>query len=338
MAQSKRIGFRFRRLGVQVPLIVNFLNEMSGRSALSKLQQDVPHFLQRYCRNNFLNASYQQVLTGLTGSQQRLKPTYVRNPLASSSLLCSYIRHKVIRKHENAEKMSKRIFRMLGPRNKIWTGYEPLSPKLSLLQDSIASLKSRLPLLAMGNPDIYEESKRSLSKLLEIDSVLSKLEDDFHPLSMYPGMRPRLLDPTLPWSSAYLNSAMQGNASSIRGMMIRIGGPRKDNKAGSRKKMIGSSSLNSVDFVAGEASQVQLPSKMGIFGLNIRIAYCLRNRLANKETKVLALNVPRYKVDRDILGRLTCESTVFGFGNSMTLKDAALFRKEDELCAKLDAC
>ena len=39
------------------------------------------------------------------------------------------------------------------------------------------------------------------------------------------------------------------------------------------EKSVGAVSINSVDYVLAEESKVQIPSKLGIFGLYVRIVY-----------------------------------------------------------------
>ena len=310
---------------------------MAARRVSAKLQLDNEKLIRLSTRQQFFNLAFESVLNSLTGSEQKLRPIYVRNPLASASLLCSYIRHKVIRKHESTEKMSRRIFRLFGPRNKIWSAIEPVFPKRILLDDTVASLKARLPVLEAGRPEDYEEANKILGRLEEISKELLESKEAYQATSLFPSMKPRLLDPSLPWSSAYIGTAIQGNTSALRGLMIKITGPKKDTKAGSIKKQLGASSLNSVGLISGEMAQAQLPSKVGIFGLKVRIAYTLKSRLASLNTKVLAMTVPKYKLDTDLLGRPMQEATVFGFSNSMNQNDISLLDEQNRLCDILDS-
>src|ERR1700733_5484715 len=94
-----------------------------------------------FSRSHYQKFLYGKVLSRLNGNGTDLKPEFVHNPLASPSLLCSFLRNKVIRKHESAERMAKRIFGLLSPRNRIWQAIEPVSAQKQVLQETVYHLK-----------------------------------------------------------------------------------------------------------------------------------------------------------------------------------------------------
>ena len=311
---------------------------MSLREVGAKLIAANERKLQLYSRHNFLRLLNGAILSELAGSEQRMRPMFVKNPLSSATLLGSFIRNKVIRKREDAPTMRKRIFRLLSPRNRIWNAMEPIVTKRRLLEETITALERRVEYLSLGNPVAGREATETLAKLKNIRDILSKHSDEYQAVSLFPGIMPRLDDPSIPWSSAYQTSSqLQGNSSSIRGISIRIAGPKRDQRADAQKKSVGVPSIKSIGLVASEHSQAQMPSKAGTYGLDVRISYCLQRRLASISTKVPAFAVPAYKRDRNVVGEPLDRATVFGFNSCMTRRDKDLLDEEDRLCALLSS-
>lgn len=89
-----------------------------------------------------------------------------------------------------------------------------------------------------------------------------------------------------PLQSSLLSSSASSAIPKLRGFSIRLAGPRKGNRALTWERSVGAISTNSVDYVIAEEDKCQLPSKMGTFGLTVRIVY---ERVAERPLSGVAL-------------------------------------------------
>lgn len=137
--------------------------------------------------------------------------------------------------------------------------------------------------------EAYPDNINLKNRLLQMDSTVRKLgtlresmsadvSGNLHPDSLLTGSRASLT----PSEAALLPSPL----STIRGVLIRIKGPRKGNRAIKLQKAAGRVSVNSVDYVNAEECNIQLPSKLGIFGLYIRLVYSKTDRLLSPYSRL----------------------------------------------------
>lgn len=77
-------------------------------------------------------------------------------------------------------------------------------------------------------------------------------------------------------------AALPSPAGALRGILLRIKGPKRGNRCEVWQRAAGRISTNSVKYVVSEEAKLQIPSKMGTFGLTVRIVYSTRDRLISE--------------------------------------------------------
>lgn len=120
-----------------------------------------------------------------------------------------------------------------------------------------------------------------------INNLEPTVTGNLHPDSLLAGEKVSMT----PTEAALLPSP----AGTIRGVLIRVKGPRKGNRAIKQQKSSGRVSINSVGYVNYEECNLQLPSKLGIYGLYIRLVYSKLDRLVSPYAKLPVLDSPDFK-------------------------------------------
>ena len=124
-----------------------------------------------------------------------------------------------------------------------------------LFNDVLSSLeteKSMLELRKKYGLATNTENEKYISSLRYVTSLM----EDTRAFSMYP-----------------VPSHSQSETPALKGLSVRLAGPRRGNRAVVFKKAIGSSSTNSVGLVVYDEAKAQVPGKMGTYGLCIKIVY-----------------------------------------------------------------
>jgi hypothetical protein len=145
----------------------------------------------------------------------------------------------------------------------------------------------------------FEEfNKAAREELKEIQTVLHKLSlaqkhladtvsGSLHPSTLLQGDRVFLT----PTEAAQLPSP----SATIRGILIRIKGPRRGNRSMVWQKSAGRISTNSVKYVVAEEAKLGIPSKLGVFGLTVRIVYARMNRLIEPRARLDVIDTPNFR-------------------------------------------
>lgn len=331
---------------------------------LQRVTQNVTKKIYRNSVAQFENAVQDSVVSMLTGSTIRYKPLPVKSPLASASLFCSFLRHKVIRKNEFPGFMIKKVLQLLQPRSHLWNAQEWPEGRKRLLVEMILSLQRRLQFLnhkknfyakfvAARTPSslsaVHEEVDSLLVKIDSLKQLLASMQapTDVVYTSLYPSTHATnslhssfvSMTPGIA-AQASLYSNLNGYRKVV-GMSIRIAGPRKGNRRMVWRKSIGASSTNSVGLVVSEASQVQLPSRIGVFGIQVKIVYAKRERLASEKFACLPMvdnssGPDAATATATAAGKgLRKREPLFGFGTS-TLRNTRGWDREDRLIGLLN--
>lgn len=228
----------------------------------------------------------------LSGTFVQLKTKVVNNLLTSSSLMTNYYQHLMIRNGEiMSQSFIRKILGILDPKHPTWKysydqkvakfpQYESALRKLALEKKS---LEVKFKIFNEGNNHSEEENRldernQIKARILKVEETINKMRlileymEQSYQGSMHPdpgainfseedvGAKGNfLVGPNSPWR--------------IRGMMIRIAGANKGQRAQAWKKYVGSYSMNSVGFVNAEESKVQMLTQQGTYGLTIRIIW-----------------------------------------------------------------
>lgn len=219
----------------------------------------------------------------MSGTFINLRTSIVDNYLVSPSLMTNYYQHFMIR---NGEVMSqpfiRKIMGILDPKNQAWKySYNQKSALLPQYEAAIKKLRhdkkcleAALNILCPDNE--IEEISQVKAQILKVEETINRIMMilEFMEPTYQGSMHPDpgainfsdenipgnfLVGPNSPWR--------------IRGMMIRIAGANKGQRAQSWKKYAGSYSINSVGFVNSEESKVQMLTKHGTFGLTVRVLW-----------------------------------------------------------------
>lgn len=232
----------------------------------------------------------EKVTQNLSGSGlSAVFPHYTNSLLSSASLMASHIKNRLIRNQESISSMVLRNIVGLGEmRNSIWKHNTSQDARKLQIGQAIDSLELRKELIQIQSEALPDNAALK-NRALQMDATLKKLRllneymasdvaGNIHPDSLLTGARASLT----PSEAALLPSPL----STIRGVLIRVKGPRKGNRALKLQKAAGRVSVNSVNYVNSEECNIQLPSKLGIFGLYIRLVYSKMDKLLSPHTKI----------------------------------------------------
>jgi hypothetical protein len=187
----------------------------------------------------------------------------------------------------------RRTLDYVGERNGVWEHDTDQSARRVQCDQVINYLENRQKILLLKlkfNEDSLklkkelEDVKEELQKLKLVTIHLqARVRGNLHPASLLQGDRVFLT----PTEAAQLPSP----SATVRGILVRIRGPRRGNRAWTWQKSAGRISTNTVDYVVAEEAKIGIPSKLGIFGLTVRIVYTRRNRLVDCRTPLNVLDV-----------------------------------------------
>lgn len=264
--------------------------ELSVKFAKEMLTQG--HHLQ-------YQSSLQHISSALSGSGLvKLSPHYTPSPLSSATLLGTYLKNRLLRNQESLTPLTiRKIIGLADAKNSVWNhSTSQLGRKLQLNQimDSLA-LKKQALVLRLGfhgeNTSLQRElhqTEQDIRKTgLLLDFINPKVIGNLHPDSLLANDKASMT----PSEMAQLPSP----SGTIRGILIRLRGPRKGNRAIKYQTSAGRVSINSVDYVVAEECTLQIPSKLGIFGLYIRVVYSKTDRLIDPKSKLRLLENPSFK-------------------------------------------
>lgn len=257
-------------------------------SAVSVVREFLNHGHQLKLKQNS-----ETILSTLHGHSVRIQPHFTPTVLSSATLATSYIKNWIIRNQESINGGTiRRILGISDYKHAIWKyKLDQSSRKMQysqVLKDMELEEHKLVTLLKFKAED--QDLKRNLNRLqdnMKHVRMSLKLMKDTVSGSLHPEAQLNLNEnenSTNSFNSLNLNSSSSASAVAsskaneadqlkIRGLLIRIAGPRKGNRAMSWERSVGAVSVNSVDYVISEESKVQLPSKLGIFGLYLRIVY-----------------------------------------------------------------
>lgn len=241
----------------------------------------------------------QHISSALSGSGLvKIVPHYTPSPLSSATLLGTYLKNRLLRNQESLTPQTiRKIIGLADAKNSVWSHTtSQLGRKLQLSQviDSLALKKEALELRLAVNPDnaglqreLYGTEQDIRKAGLLLDFLSPKVSGNLHPDSLLANDKASMT----PSEMAQLPSP----AGTIRGILIRLKGPRKGNRAIKYQMSAGRVSINSVDYVVAEECTLQIPSKLGIFGLYIRIVYSKTDRLIDSKARLRLLEDPMFK-------------------------------------------
>ena len=237
----------------------------------------------RLTRHKIQEDGFAKLARLMSGTFINLKTTVVDNYLASASLMTNYYQHLMIR---NGEVMSqsfiRKIMGILDAKHSAWKySYDQKVPKAPQYEEAIKKLEltkkcleAKLKVYDTDNePEEVSQTKAQILKAEETINrmrlILEFMEPNYQG-SMHPD----------PGAVNFNDESIKGNFLvgpnspwRIRGMLIRIAGASKGQRAQSWKKYAGSYSINSVGFVNSEESKVQMITKQGTYGLTVRIVW-----------------------------------------------------------------
>ena len=210
------------------------------------------------------------VLSTLHGNPICIKPHFTSSVLSSATLTTSYIKNHLIRNQESLNGGTiRKILGLTDYKHQAWKFKLDQSTRKSQYQEVLKELefeeKKLLHLIKFKCEELEElEGKlaRVQESLKQVKMTLKLMKDTVIG-SLHP--EPRNTD------SVEDEIVKDQDRLKIRGMLVRIAGPRKGNRAMTWEKSVGAISVNSVDYVVSEESKVQIPSKLGIYGLYVRI-------------------------------------------------------------------
>lgn len=262
--------------------------KLVGSNAFTNLNKQEATRILAEGHHRFQQGHMQRVATALGASGANLlHPHYTVSPLSSASLLASYIKHRILRNLESpTPAIIRRTLDLVSEKHPIWTHHSPQSPRRIQCEQVLRHLEMREKVLNFRVKFEDEKGGKTLTELETVRNHLSKLrlllgkcmEDgtvkgSLHPASIQQDER-IFLTPT---EAAKLPSP----SATIRGILIRLKGPRRGNRAMTWQKSAGRISTNSVKYVVSEEAKLQIPSKLGVYGLTIRIVYARHNRLVD---------------------------------------------------------
>lgn len=247
-------------------------------------------------QNNMRDSALDVAGTGMTGSNINFKSILVQSPLTSASLFCSYIRNYVIRKDELPNTIVNRIFGLVHQKSPIWNTLDTSELKYSQMQESSTALKLALnglrakAAIQSRNHEAqmqFIDTQVKLNNMKKLIAAMNRPESSVY-TSIYPCNTTSIEAPSMsPSMSNIASKNLHINGyKRILGVYIRISGPRRGNRKRVWRKSVGATSTTDPSSVVFEEAQAQLPSKIGTFGLKVKIVYSRKDRLINPNTKL----------------------------------------------------
>lgn len=221
-----------------------------------------------------LKQNVETVLSTLHGNPLRIQPHFTPSVLSSATLTTSYIKNHLIRNQDSLNGGSiRKILGLTDYKHQVWKFKLDQSQRKTQYKEVLTELefeeKKLLTLIKFKFGNV-EELKGKLSRVQEnmknVKMTLKLMKD-----TLTGSLHPEPRNTELTSSIETIDSV--NDQLKIRGLLIRLAGPRKGNRAMTWEKSVGAVSINSVDYVVAEESKVQIPSKLGIFGLYVRIVY-----------------------------------------------------------------
>lgn len=239
-----------------------------------------------------LKQNLETVLSTLHGHPLRIQPHFTPSVLSSATLTTSYIKNFLIRNQESINGGSiRRILNLTDYKHAAWkynldqsyrkAQYEAVLKGMEFEEQKLVTLLK----FKRSDAGLLQKLAQVQENVKQVKMTI-KLMKDTVTGSLHPEPRNNELAST--FTSAKTESSTSTSAGSdsplkIRGLLIKLAGPRKGNRAMKWEKSVGAVSTNSVDYVIAEESKVQIPSKLGIFGLYVRIVY---QKLAQNPTSI----------------------------------------------------
>jgi hypothetical protein len=225
-----------------------------------------------------LKQNVETILSTLHGNPLRIQPHFTPSVLSSATLTTSYIKNHLIRNQESLNGGTiRKILGLTDYKHQAWKFKLDQSTRKVQYKEVLNELefeaRKLVTLIKFKCGNVNElEGKLSLvqENMKHVKMTLKLIKDTFTG-SLHPEPRNNELPSTSTGNSNTLEEV--NDKLKIRGMLIRLAGPRKGNRAMTWEKSVGAVSVNSVDYVIAEESKVQIPSKLGIFGLYVRIVY-----------------------------------------------------------------
>lgn len=217
-----------------------------------------------YDRNLLENIG--NVSSVLSGSRIEFETHWTPSPLSSASLYTAFLRTFLIRMNEMPTKQFiKAALDLTSSKNSCWSASDNQEAKRKLYLDQINFLKKKREFLLLRNTydktagrelDLIGVKIEKLERWLETMDLNASVTSNLHPQANGAGRR-------------------------ILGMSIEISGPKKGSRSMTWKESVGSTSISS-DLVVFEQSKLQLPSKVGTYGLSATIVYSKTSDLVSK--------------------------------------------------------
>ncbi len=224
-----------------------------------------------------LKQNVETVLSTLHGNPLRIRPHFTPSVLSSATLTTSYIKNHLVRNQESLNSGSiRRILNLTDYKHVAWKYKLDQSERKLQYQQVLKEMEfeeQKLSILAKFKSS-NDQKLASVQENIKQVKMTLKLMKDTVTGSLHP--EPRNNELPSNFNSFTAPSSTNETISDglrIRGLLIRLAGPRKGNRAVKWEKSVGAVSVNSVDYVVAEESKVQIPSKLGIFGLYVRIVY-----------------------------------------------------------------
>lgn len=232
---------------------------MSSKSALKQFLLSGHNLLQK--------RTTEQVISTLNGHPLRLNIHQNPSVLASASLACAYIKNWITRNGESVTSGTiKRILGLCDYKNAVWKYKIDQRPRKEQYAQILRELKMKAERIACQLAFLSSEDPRHGHLKAELDSINENAGKVASSIALMKDSVTGSLHPEDTTSN-------DPNMPKLRGLLIRVAGPRKGNRAMVWERAVGAVSTNSVDYVVAEECKEQLPSKLGIFGLRMRMVY-----------------------------------------------------------------
>lgn len=228
-----------------------------------------------------LKQNVESVLSTLHGHPLQIQPHFTSSVLSSATLTTSYIKNFLLRNQESLNGSSiRRILGLTDYKHPAWRfkldQSERKTQYIEVLDEMQFEERKLLSLLKYKKEDqiLSGQLNRLQENIKKVQMTLKLMKETVTGL-LHPEPRNNDL-PSTASPTASPNSFTEDNDSDqlkIRGLLISLSGPRKGNRSMTWEKSVGAVSVNSVDYVIAEESKVQIPSKLGIYGLYVRIVY-----------------------------------------------------------------
>jgi hypothetical protein len=238
----------------------------SGQKSLAKGYMNLLH-------EKKLIENSRVMISALTGTHIDFKLHQTPSPLSSASLLASFLRHLIIRNNEIPSRpFIKSVLDFAKEKSEWWNTSENQTAKERQYLHQISKLRKKVELL-----------KLKLKFDGRVQEEISKCEQDLQKLTL-------LLDvmDKSPRIRLNVHPSNQESPRRVKGIKIRMSGPNKGSRSATWNEVAGSTSISS-DLVVYEEAKVQLPSKLGAYGLQVIIVYSESKDLVSQS---LSLNAP----------------------------------------------